>query len=153
MSKVLYYLTQCWELFKSVIEHFFAFILVIVLPATSNLYFIGLLILVDTITGIWGSINQEGVKAFQSKKLQNGLVPKLILYPLIILIGAGAQHIFPEIPFLKGATFFIMVWEFKSLEENFGKIFGTSFIKLFKTLITKGRKGFIEELSKNDKNS
>ena len=122
---------------------FGAIILAFLAPVASLLYFTGFVIFADTITGIWAS-HRKGEK-ITSQKLK-GILPKILLYPLIIVVAHWSETLIPEIPFVKGATFLLIVLEGKSIEENVSEILGISLFKYIKILVTKGRKGLLEEI-------
>lgn len=129
-----------------------AFMLALFLPTVGSLMFVGFLIFADTITGIWKSIKTKGWKGFQSRNLSDGVLPKLTMYPLILLIASGCEMQFESIPFIKTTTFILMTIEIKSLIENFNVILKINLFKYIKTLITKGRKEMISEvLNEGDK--
>lgn len=129
----------------------FIFLLAIFAPITTNLIFIGVLIFGDTLTGVWAAKKKGGWTNVQSRPLADGLVPKLILYPFILIISSSCQHLFHDIPFIKGATFILMLIETKSITENLTKILGINLFKYFKILITKGRNGLVDEITKEEK--
>jgi hypothetical protein len=145
INKILYY-TKVEAL---------ALLLSLFLPIVSGLFIMGFFIFVDTFTGIWASVNDKGWrKGFESGTFFDGILPKLSMYPLILLVASGSEFLFPEIPFIRGALFLLMCGELKSLEENFSKILKINFFKLIKILITKGKKGLFEELEKtNEENN
>ena len=84
--------------------------------------FIGLLIFADTLTGMWKAFKKGGWLAVKSRPLSDGLLPKLTMYPLILLIASGCESYFAIIPFIKGAVFLLMCIELKSLIENLNVI-------------------------------
>lgn len=116
-------------------------------PITSLLGFAGGLIAVDLFTGIWAS-RVRGEK-FDSKKLRKSYA-KCIIYPLGIIIGYTCEKFHPEIPFVKGASFLLIVIEGKSFEENASTILGYSLMKYIRTFVFKGRKGVIEMMNEKD---
>lgn len=127
-----------------------AFSISIASPTVTNLFFVGLLIFIDTLSGVWAAKKNGGWKVVQSRRLSDGLIPKLILYPFIIIIGSACQHLFPEIPFLKGATFILMAIELKSISENITKILGINFLNFAKAFVLKGKRGLFDEINKEE---
>ena len=116
-------------------------------PITSLLGFAGGLIVVDLITGTWAS-RTRGEK-FDSKKLRKSYA-KCIIYPMGIIIGYAAEHFNPEIPFVKGASFLLIVIEGKSFEENASDILGYSLLKYIRTFVFKGRKGVLDLMEEKE---
>lgn len=94
-------------------------------PLVGAFYFIIILVATDTLTGVWSAYKTGVVtsnKAFQ-------LVPKLIFYGLLIICGqALTYYVEHQIPWVKVALAGVAWIEIKSIDENFKKIFGYSFI-------------------------
>ena len=130
-----------------------AFMVALFLPTIGSLMLIGFLIFADTLTGIWKSIRCGGWKEFQSRSLSDGVLPKLTMYPLILLIASGCEIQFESIPFIKTSTFLLMCIELKSLIENFNIILKINLFTYLKTLIFKGKKEFVKEVFKNEDSS
>lgn len=144
-------LINMFDSFKEIKLEIISFIIALFIPTITGLMFIGLLVFADTLTGIWKTINTQGWGAVKSRILSNGILPKLTMYPLILLIASGCKHIFPGVPFIRGAIFLLMCIELKSLTENFNIILKINFFEHVKTLVLKGRKGLIEEMFKDKK--
>jgi hypothetical protein len=137
--KALRYIQQEW----------LAFVAAVLLPVAPSLFLIGLLIIADTFTGIWAAKKRsENILSF---RMFNGIIPKVILYPLGIILASGFEHLYPEIPAIKVTAFLFISIEVKSLSENFSTILGMPFVKWIKLLIFKGKKNFTNELFNNDK--
>lgn len=81
---------------------------------------------VDTCTGIMAA-GKKSVKNISSRKMFS-LVPKLTFYFLLVITAHGASYIDDQIPFVKLAMFGIGFIEVKSIDENFEKIYGFSFV-------------------------
>lgn len=128
-----------------------SFLIALFIPTVTGLMFIGLLVFADTITGVWKIMKTDGWKGVHSRKLSDGLLPKLFMYPLILLIASGCKHIFPDVPFIRGGIFLLMCIELKSLTENLNIILKINFFNYIKALVTKGRKGLLDEVFKSDK--
>ena len=123
-----------------------AFLVALCAPIVPGLMVIGLLIFADTFTGIWKSVKGRCWSAWKSKIMKEGLLEKIIMYPLALLIASGCEHIFPEIPFIRSSIFLLMCIEIKSLVENFNEILNINLFTYIKTFILKGRKGVINEI-------
>lgn len=94
-------------------------------PVIDAFYFIIILVAIDTATGVWSAQKKNAVtsnKAFQ-------IVPKLIFYGLLMICGqALSYYVEPQIPWVKVALAGVAWIEIKSIDENYKKIFGYSFI-------------------------
>ncbi len=134
------YKTQIAIFFSQAKVEIVTFLIALFLPTVGSLLLVGFLIFADTFTGIWKAIKSGGWSGFESDPLKEGLVPKLILYPLAILIGSACELSFPSIPFIKAATFLLMAIELKSLIENINKILKINLFKYIRTYIAKGGK-------------
>jgi len=128
-----------------------SFLIALFVPTITGLMFVGLLVFADTITGIWKVIKKEGWKGVKSRNLSDGLLPKLFMYPLILLIASGCKHIFPDVPFIRGGIFLLMCIELKSLTENLNIILKINFFNYIKAFVSKGRKGLLDEVFKEEK--
>ncbi len=126
------------------------FLLALFAPISGSLMFIGLLIFSDTLTGAIKAFKRGGWSNVKSRPLSDGLVPKITMYPLILLIASGCEDAFGEIPFIKGAVFLLMCVELKSLIENFNVILKINLFTYIKTLILKGRKEMVNEILSED---
>jgi len=122
---------------------FFVFVAALVAPTTPMLFLIGFLIMMDTLSGIWGSITKGGWGAFKSKLLSTGILPKVIFYPLAILMAQAMENQFPIIPVMKTTAFLIMSIEVKSISENYKIIFGKSILGSMKDILFKYSEQFI----------
>jgi len=116
-------------------------------PIAGVLLCVGLFIFADTVTGVWKAI-KTGKRS--SKKMRQGLVPKMLLYQSAILILfvldfyilGGIVSIFFKIPYLVtkiGALVLIYI-ELTSIDENWtiikGKSLWSSMLDMFKKLKT-----------------
>lgn len=140
------YKTEIFSFLDSAKLEIIAFLIALFTPTIGGLMLIGLLIFADTLTGIWKSKKQEGWKGVKSRNLSDGILPKLTMYPLILLIASGCESQFPKIPFIKSSTFLLMCIELKSLVENFNIILKINLFTHIKTLIFKGRKELVKEI-------
>jgi hypothetical protein len=142
------------KMFIEKIEYALAVLVALIAPLGEAMVFVGLLIVIDTFTGMWAayvkgkeklekeldravSIREVITAVISSKTLANGLLPKLLLYPLILIAGAGAESLFSEVPFVKGATGMIAAVEWLSIIENANKIFGFNLFAKFKEFMKK----------------
>jgi hypothetical protein len=81
-----------------------------------------ILIIIDLITGIIGSIKQN--VPFQWSKIIN-TITKLIIYSLILLAAWVIESkIIPSIPFMRLVAGFLALTELRSILDNFKDIFG-----------------------------
>jgi phage-related holin len=96
------------------------------LPIHWAFWVIILFVAVDTVTGIMAA-GKVSVKDIQSRKLFQ-IVPKLIFYFLLVIVAHSASYIDNQIPFVKLAMFGIGFIEVKSIDENFEKLHGFSFV-------------------------
>ena len=126
------------------------FIIALFVPTITGLLFIGLLIFADTLTGVWKTIKTDGWQGVKSRILSDGILPKITMYPLILLIASGCEFNFKDIPFIKSSIFLLMCIELKSLSENLNVILKINFFELVKIYIKKGRKGIQDELLKDN---
>jgi len=125
---------------------FLAFaIMAFLAPLKELMLFVGFAIALDFLTGYWAS-KTRGEK-FSSRKAQRSWA-KVILYPTGIVFSFCAESFAPEIPFVKGATYLLIIIEGKSLEENFSDILGISMMKYIRAFIFKGKKGVAEIMEK-----
>jgi len=141
-------ITEYVNLFKL---ELFSFMVLLITPITPALWLMGLLIFIDTFTGVWSSVKQNGWIDFKSRTLSNGVLPKITMYPLALLIASACESAFNSIPFIKSTLFILMSIELKSLLENFKVILKINVFDYVKAFIFKGKNGLIDELSKNDK--
>jgi len=127
-----------------------SFVIALWIPIIPALMFIGFLIFADTLTGVWKAFKIAGWKNVKSRNLSDGVLPKITMYPLILLIASGCEAAFTAIPFIKGALFILMCIEIKSLGENIKVILKINIFSLIKTFILKGRKGLVESMLKDE---
>jgi hypothetical protein len=101
-----------------------AFLSLFFASLTPALLAIGFLIMADTGTAIWGAYKKGGRKAVTSTRGKR-IVPKLILYPLSVIVAKVAeQYLVPEIPFVKVTLGILATVEVKSIFENMSSILG-----------------------------
>lgn len=85
------------------------------------------LVLADTITGVM-SAGKESVKNIKSRRAFS-LAPKLIVYLLLVTVGAVAELTHKDVPFIKLVLLGVGYIEILSIDENFEKLTGFSFLK------------------------
>lgn len=96
-------------------------------PISGAIWFVVILVMADTITGIMKA-GKSKVDEIQSKKAFR-LVPKLIFYFLIIILAHSLNIMIDKtVPWVKLALVGISWIEVKSIDENFHEIFGFSFL-------------------------
>ena len=121
------------------------FLTIFLFTMEGALWAVGILIISDTITGIWGAIKEGGWSAFESRKLGR-IVTKLILYPLALLVAFTAENVLsPAIPWVTVTMGALATIELKSFFENINKILGFKLWQAIKKAIWKEK----EEASKN----
>jgi phage-related holin len=113
-----------------------AFLLAYFSPIVPALATCGLLVAVDTITGIIAA-RKRGEK-IQSKALYR-IAPKLLSYNLLIITGFTVQNHMGVswIPFTDISTGVIALIEFKSILENVGSIIGKNVWDYVKELLNR----------------
>lgn len=126
------------------------FLILLFSPIVPAILLIGLLIFADTFTGAWKALRLGGWRNVRSGALKDGLLPKLTMYPLILLIASGCEYAFSSIPFIKASLFLLMCIELKSLVENSNVILKINLFKYIKTLYNEGYKAAANEII-NDK--
>lgn len=103
---------------------------IFITPIVESLIAVAILIIVDTITGIWASF-KKGEK-FKSNKFFDSIV-KLIAYTGLLLISKMVENaLVSEIPFVKLSLYYIVFYEFSSFLENVGVITGRDIFSWFK---------------------
>ena len=106
------------------------------LPITWAIVSVVVVVLIDTITGVM-SAGRKDVKNISSRKLSN-VVSKLIYYlSALILCQIASLYIDDSIPFVKLCLVAVMIIECKSIDENFNKTFGFSFVDKMLTAFKK----------------
>ena len=118
-------------------SEFIIFLAALVAPITPMLFLIGLLIVADTMSGVYSAFNEGGFTSIKSRILRNGLLPKIIFYPIAILISQAMESQFQSLPIMKTTGFLIMSFEARSIGENYKQIFGKSLIASLKELLHK----------------
>ena len=113
-----------------------AFVAAYLAPVVPALITCGLLVAVDTITGIIAAKSKG--ESIQSKMLYR-IAPKLIVYNLLIITGYAVQQNMgiKWIPFTDISTGVIALIEFKSILENVSKLIGKDVFEYIKDLLNK----------------
>lgn len=116
---------------------FFSFIS----PLIPFMWAVGALIFIDTFTGYWAAGKRGELRT--SRALFAGAGRKLTLYPLVILVGALCEFLWPQVPFLRMALAMLAVVEFKSIIfENYTDITGISLKSQLKSFISSTKDDF-----------
>lgn len=148
MEKVVNSIGISGEAFWALLGYLSTFLIGMFYPVKGLVWFAGFLIFADLTTGIWASVVTKGEK-FDSNKLYKS-VAKIFLYPMAIYFSHKAETLIPEIPFVKGCAFLLVIVEGKSLEENFSTILKIDMFRYIKVFVLRGRKGLIEMMDKKD---
>lgn len=101
-----------------------------------------LAVFLDTMTGVLASHIAYKRNGKQEDKVTSNkafrLVPKLIFYGSLIILGqALLYYVEPDIPWVKIALIGISWIEIRSIDENFEKVFGFSFLKKIEQALMK----------------
>lgn len=116
-----------------------AFLAMFFLDIAPALLAVGFLIMADTLTGIWGAVNQDGWRSVTSRKAGR-IVAKLILYPLCIIVAKVSQeYLTPLIPWVDVTLGILAVIEVKSIFENVSLILGYDLWKHVKQRLWKDK--------------
>lgn len=132
-------------------------------PITGLILAVGSFIMFDTITGVWKTIKNHGVKGLRSKRLAH-IIPKMIIYNLAVLTfftldkhitNAVIMNLF-SIEFLltKIVAIVLISIETKSIDENWQEIYGVGLFKSLKKLLVNLRevKSDTDKILKKDNN-
>jgi len=108
-------------------------ILVIIAPIQAVMLTVGVLVLIDVVTGVWAAFKRS--ELIKSAALRR-TVSKMIIYQIAIISGFLIQQyvLQNEVPITKVVAGFISLVELKSILENSNTILGHD---IFKTLIKK----------------
>jgi hypothetical protein len=140
---------------KNFIANAIGFITVYLSPISGLLLVTGIMVLLDTIVGIYVAINLGGIKAFQNDKLFNLAVKSFFYLGTIVLAFTVDKYIIEKdlIFNIENLTSKVVTcsWlyiELKSLDEKSQKLGNKPFIAVIKDLIAiiKGLKKDINEL-------
>ena len=109
---------------------FLTAIAVFIAPIQAILISVSVLIIADTITGIWAAL-VKGDK-FSSNKFFSS-ISKLIMYTTLILVSHMVElHLVSVVPWVQISVYFIIFYEFSSFLENVGIIVGRDIFAFFK---------------------
>ena len=108
------------------LTYFFTGLVAFLAPIHWAFWVVIAFVMVDTITGIMAA-GKESIKNINSRRMFS-IVPKLIFYFLLVITAHACSYIDPQIPFVKLAMFGIGFIEIKSIDENFEKLYGFSFV-------------------------
>ena len=120
-------------------------------PIIPAMIAVGLLIVIDTITGILAA--RKNNESITCKRL-GGVLTKMLVYQLLIISAHLCEtFLFPEIVFVKITIAFLATVEFKSISENFQKSTGLPLLKFIKDVLDSRLRGLIKEDKDKDKNN
>lgn len=127
----------------TIIKTFIATIIVFFAPIIPAMIAVGILILIDTLTGMLGAYHNG--ESITSKKM-GGCITKSLVYQLLIISAHLCEaYLFPLIPFVKISIAFLAMTEFTSIAENFQKSTGKNFISYIKVTMDSKLRGFIQQ--------
>lgn len=99
-----------------------AFILMFLGQLEATLWTVGLLIIADTITGMWAA-KKRGEELTSRKG--GRIFAKILIYPLVVIVAKAAEtYLTPAIPWMSVTSGIIAVVEVKSIFENASDILG-----------------------------
>lgn len=138
---------QMYLLLKKNIATFFQIIAAFLLPVKSLILLVGMMIVIDTLTGIWKA-KKKG-EPITSHKLSR-VISKMLLYQLGLitffvlekyLLGEFVM-IFTSIPYFltKIVAVFFSFIEIVSINENITATYGFNFLKEFRRLVFRAKK-------------
>ena len=113
-------------IYTKALAYFLGGLAAFLLPISWAFWVVIIFVAIDTITGVMAA-GKKTVKNIQSRKLF-AIVPKITFYFLLVIVAHACSYIDDQIPFVKLAMFGIGFIEIKSVDENFEKIYGFSFI-------------------------
>lgn len=109
------------------LKYWFVLVIAFFAPLEQEFWFVIILVIVDTITGVMKA-GKEDIKNIFSTKIFR-CIPKLIFYQLLVIVAyACEKYVEPTIPFTKLSLIGISFIEIKSIDENFNELFGFSFL-------------------------
>lgn len=114
-------------------HYFVVFVVSYCAPIGEAMFAVGALILIDTITGIWGSLKAGG--KFSSTRLGETITKLLIYNVLLISAHIIETTLVNYIPFIQITLSFLAITEFISIGENFTRITGLRFVQYLKEKI------------------
>lgn len=137
---------QIFEIFKSKISVMINIILAFLLPIKMLIVLVGLMIVLDTITGLWKA--KKTKEKITSKKLSR-VISKMVLYQVALItffildkfIFGELVGAFTSIPHLLTkvvAVFFVGV-ELISINENVNGIYGFNLFKMFRNMLSRAK--------------
>jgi len=129
--------------FTNGLEFILGFLGVFFFDITGALVAVGFLVMADTFTGVWAAFKRKEI--ISSRRL-GGIIPKLILYPLAIIIAKVARdYLSEDIPWVYVTTGIIAAVEVRSNFENIGDILGFNLWNRIKKIIWKDKIDSIED--------
>lgn len=115
------------EILLSYCKYWFLLLIAFFAPIEQEFWFVSILVIVDTITGVMKA-GKNDINDIFSKKAWR-FVPKLIFYFLLIIVAYSCEkYVEKSVPFTKLSLIGISFIEIKSIDENFNELFGFSFL-------------------------
>ncbi len=112
-------------------------------PILPAMFAVGLLITIDTITGILGA-RRLGEK-IESKKFGR-VITKMLVYQLLIISSHLVElYLFDLLPIVKITLGFLAITEFLSIGENFYKCTGKNFVSYIKEYLDVKFRGMLKQ--------
>lgn len=130
-----------WIMNTSLIKKLIILLIAFFTPIVPAMIACGLLITIDTITGIIGA--KKAGEPISSKAFGR-VITKMLVYQLLIISShLVEQYLFTLVPFVKITLAFIGVTELISIGENFQKSTGKNFVKYLRTFLDEKFRGML----------
>lgn len=130
-----------WIMNTSLIKKLIILLIAFFTPIVPAMISCGLLITIDTITGIIGA---KKAGEHISSKAFGRVITKMLVYQLLIISShIVEQYLFNIVPFVKITIAWLGVNEFYSIGENFTKATGKNFLKYIKAFVDEKFRGML----------
>lgn len=142
-----------WIMNSSIIKKLTIVLIAFFTPILPAMIACGLLITIDTITGMIGA-KKNGEKI--NSKAFGRVLTKMLVYQLLIISAHLTElYLFPIVPFVEITLAFVGITELISIGENFYKATGKNFVKYIRSFIDEKFRGMINanKDNTNDNNS
>jgi phage-related holin len=116
--------------FMIIIKNLLLTLLVLFTPLQEAIYTVAVLIILDTITGVWAAKKRGEI--FSSRKFFDSVAKIFIYDTLIIMAYLIEKYLLHYVPCLQLVLAFIAITEFTSLLENAGFIINRDVVTYFK---------------------
>lgn len=113
------------------------------MPIYPAMVAVGLLIVLDTITGVIAA--KKNGESIISKKFGMSVTKSLLYQLLIISAHLCETFLFTQIPFVKLSLAFLSITEFTSIAENFQKATGKKFLSFIKNYLDTKLRGLLDK--------